>query len=74
MNEDIEVYLDGGNSPCYLESLIKCRQMLKDSPLLARLDEAISLELDLAVLGAEKAKSELLKTTAKDNIRPLKGA
>lgn len=73
MNEDIEVFLDGNNSPCYIESLIRCRHLLKESPLLTRLDEAIALELDLAVLGAEKAKSEIIKSDTKENkIRPIK--
>ena len=71
MNEDIEVYLD--ESGGYLEALIKSRKHLKESELLQKLDQLISLELDLGVMAAEKAKSEILKKQDKDNIvRPIK--
>ena len=72
MNEDIEVYLDDSGS--YLEALIKSRKHLKESEaLLQKLDQLISLELDLGVMAAEKAKSEILKKQDKDNIvRPIK--
>ena len=72
MNEDIEVYLDDSGS--YLEALIKSRKHLKESEaLLQKLDQLITLELDLGVMAAEKAKSEILKKQDKDNIvRPIK--
>jgi hypothetical protein len=70
--DEIDVYLEPQGSSSYVESLIKSRQWLKDMPLLLeQLDKVISLELELAVLGAEKAKSEILKAT-KDNIKPIK--
>ena len=72
MNEDVEVFFDKSDGSSYLESLCKSREYLKDSPLLAKLDEAIALELELAIMGAEKAKSEILKAAPKDNIRPIK--
>lgn len=73
MNEDIEVFFDKSDGSSYIESLSKSRQYLKDSPLLAKLDEVILLELELAKMGAEKAKSEILKAAAKDNVvRPIK--
>lgn len=72
MNEDIEVFLDSPQSGSYIESLARTRQYLKDTVVLAsKLDEAILMELELAILGAEKAKSEILKAS-KDNVRPLK--
>ena len=71
MDEDTEVFFEG--SGCFLESLMKSRKYLADSAkLLRKLDEVISLELDLAVMGAEKAKSEILKSQSKDNIVRLK--
>jgi len=69
MNEDIEVYLE----PSYLESLIRSRKYLNSQgDLIKKLDLVIHAELDLALLGAEKAKSEVLKLSAKDNLRPIK--
>lgn len=75
MNDDIEVYLDGATTGAsYLESLAKSRQYLSDSPLLAKLDAVIEAELELALLGTERARSEVLKTLSKDkdNLRPIK--
>lgn len=66
MTDDIEVFLD--ESGCYLESLIKSRKhLLSSADLLSKLDAVINAELDLALLGSEKAKSEILKANAKDN-------
>ena len=60
-------------SGCYLEALIRSRQLVKDTVYLAdKLDNVISLELDLAVMGAEKAKSEILKRNSDNKIRPIK--
>ncbi len=71
MNDDTDVFFENSTA-CYLESLIRCRQHVKDSVhLSSKLDEVINLELDLAVMGAEKAKSEILKRT-KDTVRPIK--
>ncbi len=70
MNEDIEMFLD--ESGCYLESLIKSRKHLLPTHLLNKLDLLIEAELDLAIMGAKKAKSEILKTNPKDNLRPIK--
>ena len=54
----------------YIQSLIEVRHKLIGAPdLLKKLDEVIMLELELAALGAKKAKSEV---TSKDNIRPIK--
>lgn len=81
MNEEIDVYLDSSGG-YYLESLIKSRKILLSDPtyikdtLIFKIEEVISLELDLAILGSEKAKREVLKNTklseAKDNLRPIK--
>ena len=75
MNEDtMEMYLDGSNGGCYLESLIKCRiNLVENTKLLKKLDILIEAEMELALLGTEKAKSEILKKQCKDNIvRPIK--
>lgn len=70
--DDIEVYMDSANTgSSYLESLVKCREHINPNRL-ERLDTLIDLELDLAILGAEKAKSEILKSQARDNLRPIK--
>lgn len=72
MNDDeIEVYMDNSQSSSYLESLARTRRLLADTGLIERLDEVISLEIELALMGAQKAKSEILKQT-KDTVRPIK--
>lgn len=79
MTDDIEMYFEGvGTAPCYIESLIRSRLHLNqlftfESPMVIKLEEVILAELELALLSAEKAKSEILKDRAK-NISPLKGA
>ena len=76
MNDDIDVFLDNGSiGTTYLESLISTRINLESCPhLLAKLDKVIEAELDLALMGAEKAKSEILKAASKnkDNLKPIK--
>ena len=68
-DDKAEFFTDSSN---YLESLVKCRALIKDSPTLAtKLDDILSLELDLAMAGAEKAMSEIVKDRAK--VTPLKG-
>lgn len=55
----------------YLESLMCSRQWLtKKSELLEKLDTLIGIELDVAIMGAAKARNELVKETAV--IRPIK--
>jgi hypothetical protein len=75
--DDIEVYLDSSSDgTSYIESLTKSWRLFAqlvtcDHYLMKKLEEVISLELDLAILGAEKAKSEILKK--KDNkLVPIK--
>ena len=68
MDDDIDFIVDNGN---YLESLIRSRRHLSDSPMLAKLDEVIEIEIDLALMGAEKARSAVLKDMA--TVTPLKG-
>ena len=79
--DDIEVYMDNvSDGSSYVESLVKARIQLEKLPhsesqrkMMGKLEEVILLELDLAVMGAEKAKSEILKAAAKDNVvRPIK--
>ena len=69
--DDSEMYF--ASSSGYLEGLIKSRAYLIDSPDLAsKLNEVISEELDLALLGAKKAKSEILKRNKENTVRPIK--
>ncbi len=73
MTDDVDVYLDSSNGGCYLESLINTRINLEDCPrLLKKLDELIEAEIDLAIMGAEKAKSEILKASKEATVRPIK--
>lgn len=76
--EDIEVFFDKSDG-CYLESLIKSRVNIEKASNISQdiiygLEEVILLELELAKMGAEKAKSEIIKAAAKekDNVRPIK--
>jgi len=56
----------------FLESLARTRQyLLSSAKLVAEIDAVISAELELALMGAKKAKSNILKAD-KDNIRPIK--
>lgn len=71
-NDDIEIFFEKDDGGCFIESIARSRRHLKDTPLLAKLDELISHEIDLAILGAEKAKSEYIKKNNKDNLRPIK--
>lgn len=84
MDNDIEVYFEGGAGGCvnYLESLIRSKHRLtiekpvfltgQENAILLKLDEVILAELDLALLGAEKAKSEILKANKDNTVRPIK--
>lgn len=83
IDEDIDVYLDSSNGgSSYLESLVRSFRLLiatendfnkHVSPLILLLEEVIETELHVALLGAEKAKSEILKATS-NKVVPLKGA
>lgn len=74
MSDEIDVYMDTASAgQSYVESLIACRVNLDEAPvLLKKLDEVIMAELELALLGTEKAKSEILKK-GKNNIKPITG-
>ncbi len=73
MNDDISMYLDKSDPSSYIESLVRCRALLSNSPtLLAKLDEVVSEELDLALMGAKKAKSEILKKSKDNILKPIK--
>lgn len=69
MDEEYSCYTDSS----YLESLARTWKHLRETTLKSKIEEVIEAELDLALLAANKAKSEILKST-KDNIKPLKGA
>jgi len=71
MNDEITVVMEG-DSVSYLESLIRSRKKVEDNPgMYAKLEAVIMVELDLALLGAEKAKSEHIKSSG-SNIKPIK--
>lgn len=75
-NDDIEVFFDKTDGGSYLESLMRSRLYVDrisscKAEIRIKLEEVILLELDLAKLGAEKAKSEIIKSE-KDNVRPIK--
>ncbi len=70
-SDEIEIYFDKEYGGCFIESLSRSRQHLKNSPLLVKLDEVLELEIELALMGAQKAKSEIIKKQ-KDNLRPIK--
>ena len=71
--ENEEMMFFEGDAGGYLAGLIKSLPLLKDEEeLLNKLKVVIGLELDLAIMGAEKAKSELLKANATSKVRPIK--
>lgn len=76
MNDEMEIFFNKDDGSTYLESLIRSRCMMYNSKninldIVSGLEEVISLEIELARLGAEKAMSEAKKATAK--VTPLKG-
>lgn len=79
MSDDMDVFLDTSDN-CYIESLARSVAVLAKLPdgprvrdLINKLEEVLLLELDLAVMGAEKARSEILKKNAKDGtVRPIR--
>lgn len=73
MEEELEIFT---SSTCYIESLFNCRKhcllnrdTVLSKNLLDKLDKVIEAELDLALLGAEKAKQKATKN--KDNIKAI---
>lgn len=77
--DDIEIFFDKGDGGCFLESLARTKIYLSkiyrcDCTIMTKIDSVLELELDLAIMGAEKAKSEIVKASAKDkdNLRPIK--
>lgn len=76
VSDEMDIFFESDSGSSFLESIIKSRYMLYktnniDGDLISKIDTLIHLELDLAIAGAEKATSELKKTTAK--VTPLKG-
>lgn len=71
MDEEMLMFVNN-DSMSYLESLMRGRVHLKDTPLLSKLDVVIEAELELALMGAEKAKSEILKANKNNAVRPIK--
>lgn len=73
MNDEMEIFFDKSDGTSFIESLAKSRQWLKDNnELSSKLDNALNLELDLAILEAEKAKSNLLKNSKDNKLVPIK--
>lgn len=77
MENDIELFMDGGSNVCYLESLVKAMERMSkmltfEAPEMVKFRQVINAELDLALLGAEKAKSEILKANKDNTVRPIK--
>jgi hypothetical protein len=71
MSDDMSVFVNE-DSGFYIESLIKSLCHLKKGDSLAvKLRTVIEEELDLALMAAQKAKSEILKKNAKE-VSPLK--
>lgn len=69
MEEESFVFTTNGEH--IIKALAEARKFLEGSPLLSKLDEVISEELDLALIAVKKAKSEVIKSD-KNNIRPIK--
>lgn len=77
VSDEMDIFFESDSGSSYLESLIKSRILLNkvyapNCSMCTKLEKLIDLELDLAIAGAEKATSELKKTTTKDNVRPIK--
>lgn len=72
MNEDIEEFILNTDSHSFLESLARARKLLEGTDMVAKLDEVLTAEIELALMGAEKAKSEILKKDKDNKIRPIK--
>lgn len=76
MSDDIEEFVS--DSGCYIESLIKSRVQLDKLPIvhsvnmIEKIEELIMLEIGLAIMGANKAKSEILKKNKDDVVKPIK--
>ena len=73
MDETIETYID--QSGTYLESLVRVWESLRktDSTELVTLAaNVIKAELELGLMAAEKAKSEILKSN-KNNLKSING-
>ncbi len=74
--DDTEIYFDSADGGSYIESLARSRHWLKDcakdSPLVIHLDELLFAEIELAMMGAAKAKSEILKKNKDTTVRPIK--
>lgn len=64
MSDDI--FFESASGAAYLESLAKTKTLLKDCPNLQNsLNELLSIEIELALIGAKKALGEVKKDTGK---------
>jgi len=73
MEEDMIILGGESNSASYVESLIRSTQYLKQgTDLHTKLCDVIGAELDLALMDAQSAKSDRLKKSAKENVKPIK--
>jgi hypothetical protein len=80
MNDEIDIFFDKSDGSSYIESLIRSRvqlsQITEEIDLIDKLNHLISLELDLSIIGVEKAISEAKKAALKEvsgnNVKPIK--
>jgi hypothetical protein len=74
MDEELDCYFT--NSSNYLESLINSyvavSKLQTGMALTKKLQEVIEIEIELALIGAKKARGEILKEEAKNNVVQLK--
>ena len=77
--DEVEVFFERTDGSSYIESLVRSRYVMSKTNainilLAPAIEEVILMELELAKMGAEKAKSEVLKSAAKEkgNLRPIK--
>lgn len=75
MDDELDIFFESAGAVNYLESIIRSQILLEQLPnadaLKSKLDYLIALEIDLAIVGAEKATGEVKKSVAK--VSPIKG-
>jgi hypothetical protein len=72
MNEEIDMFLNTASGISYIESLSRALLNLNGNHLASKLEEVIGLEIELALIGAQKAKSEVVKSNKDSVVRPIK--
>lgn len=77
IDEEVDVYFEKSDGSYYLESLAKTAVYLSklyktDCSMLQSLGKLIEDEIELAIMGTAKAKSEALAAERKNNVRTIK--